>query len=203
MLRTILALLFVPVLAFGQADSTQTETYRLTQTEYGLDELAKTGVDGLEFIGGGGEGSDNYRIAVSWQFMDRGIAGGAWQLKGALTANMSAMDSNVVGGEEGGTLRDTGITPVWTLISQRFANSLLEPFVEAGIGFHYLSEKEVGVKTFSTNFQFGDHIGLGVKFGPERNYRLTYQFQHLSNGGIDAPNPGINFHLVSLGYQFK
>jgi len=168
---------------------------------YTLDELAESGVDGLEIVGGGGEGSDNFRLAINWTFLERGIGRGL-DLRGSLVANVSQMDSEMLGGEVGGTLTDLGLTPVWTFTSARFRNKLIEPFLEAGIGFHYLSETEVGVKTFSTNFQFGDHIGIGARFGPAEEFTMTYQFQHLSNGGIDAPNPGINFHLVSFGYSF-
>jgi len=31
---------------------------------------------------------------------------------------------------------------------------------------------------------------------------LGYRYQHLSNLSIGDSNPGINFHLVRLGYHF-
>jgi hypothetical protein len=29
-----------------------------------------------------------------------------------------------------------------------------------------------------------------------------YRYQHQSNAGLGDDNPGINFHLMSLGYHF-
>ncbi len=201
-MRKLIALLaLLSTFGFGQ-EAPILDLDDLEQQSYTLDELAESGVDGLEIVGGGGEGSDNFRLAIQWAFLKSRPVGNGWQLSGTLAANVSEMDSSAVGGEEGGTLTDIGLTPVWSFTSERLRTSYFEPFIEAGIGLHYLSEKEVGIKTFSTNFQFGDHIGVGANFGPDKRYSMTYQFQHLSNGGIDAPNPGINFHLVAFGYRF-
>ena len=37
---------------------------------------------------------------------------------------------------------------------------------------------------------------------PISNYQAGYRFQHLSNGGIKEPNPGINFSQLYLQYNF-
>ena len=52
---------------------------------------------------------------------------------------------------------------------------------------------------FSTRFQFGDHLGIGYRF---ERYDVAVRFQHLSNGGMRNPNPGINFLLLRLQYHF-
>jgi hypothetical protein len=31
---------------------------------------------------------------------------------------------------------------------------------------------------------------------------LLYRFQHLSNASLGDDNPGINFHVLHLGYRF-
>ena len=77
------------------------------------------------------------------------------------------------------------------------------PYVELGIGAHYLTNETITQRRqFSTNFQFGDHIGAGVQFGEHDAFDIAYRLQHLSNAGIDHPNPGINFHQVRLQYHF-
>lgn len=200
MLKSLFFMLTFTGFAFSQ--TFDLDDLKTQNQNYDLDELQKSGVDGLEVVGGYGEGSDNYRLVVGWEFFERGVFGGNWTLSGTLAGNLSQMDHQTLGTGDEGSLTDVGITPVWTLYNERFARNLIKPYLEFGIGLHYLSEKEVGVKTFSTNFQFGDHIGVGVKFGPREAYKVTYQFQHLSNGGLDAPNPGINFHLLSFGYSF-
>jgi hypothetical protein len=98
---------------------------------------------------------------------------------------------------EGGAIYDTAITPVF-----RYARSTHNgPYVEAAIGLHILSgthiqrDKDVD---FSTRFQFGDHVGVGVRRGP---YDVGLRLQHLSNAGLRNPNPGINFLQLHLAYE--
>ncbi len=155
-----------------------------------------TFMDAMEVVGGYGEGTDNFRIAADWSFLALSLRS-QWSFSGSLVANYSGFE----GSQSQEPTHDAGLTPVWRLSHNRFDAHLFRPFVEFGIGLHYLSEKQLPTKRFSTHFQFGDHLGFGVSFGEGYRYRLTYQFQHLSNGGIDAPNPGINFHLVSMGYH--
>jgi hypothetical protein len=92
-------------------------------------------------------------------------------------------------------------TPVFRLKRGEPSRGLW-PFVEAGIGAHLLSETRVAHRDISTNFQFGSHVGAGANFGAERQYELQFRFQHLSNGGIETPNPGVNFFLMRFGYRF-
>lgn len=96
---------------------------------------------------------------------------------------------------------DASATPILRLQpSSQSAN--LKPYIEAAIGFHYISDIQMRNRVFSTNFQFGDHLGLGVVFGRSRSVDISYQFQHLSNASIKRPNSGINFHIVRIGYSF-
>lgn len=165
-----------------------------------IDSLTRSGVDAVEVVAGYGEGTDNFRLATAWSFYSRVLGEGKWTLQGSLAANYSQFRGDT---HTDVRLRDVGVTPVWRFIPNKYDHWFFQPFVEFGIGFHYLTQKQLPTKEFSTNFQFGDHIGFGVRYGPGQRHRLTYQFQHLSNGGIDAPNPGINFHLLSAGYRFS
>jgi len=77
------------------------------------------------------------------------------------------------------------------------------PYLEAAVGLHLLSHTSVSLeRRFSTAFQFGNHLGLGLRFGSQRAFDLGYRFQHLSNAGIKRPNQGINFHQVRFQYHF-
>src|SRR5436305_1101512 len=70
------------------------------------------------------------------------------------------------------------------------------PYLEAAIGLHFLSDTHIKPDvTLSTHFQFGDHIGVGVR---RDKYDLGIRLQHLSNAGLRNPNPGVNFLLVRL-----
>jgi len=50
--------------------------------------------------------------------------------------------------------------------------------------------------------QFADMVGVGATFGPHQNYQAGFRFQHLSNAGIEHPNPGINFSEIYVQYNF-
>jgi lipid A 3-O-deacylase len=51
-------------------------------------------------------------------------------------------------------------------------------------------------------FRFADMAGVRVQFSGGRRYLAGYRFQHISNGGIKEPNPGINFSQLYLQYNF-
>ena len=161
------------------------------------------GIDNLDLVVGNGEGSDNFRIALQWDWFQRTTPNRQWTILASLAPNYSVFNGETRADGVTAKLRDVGLTPVFTLIPNKFAGGWATPYVEAGIGLHYLTEKNVGFKSFSTNFQFGDHIGIGAYFGRKNAYKVGYIFQHLSNGGIDAPNPGINFHMISMGFKLR
>lgn len=73
-------------------------------------------------------------------------------------------------------------------------------YLEAGIGVHYLSDARFAGKNLGTRTQFSPSLGVGLRLG--RQLEVGYWFWHLSNGGLATPNPGLNYHLLRLGYRF-
>lgn len=49
-------------------------------------------------------------------------------------------------------------------------------------------------------FQFTSHIGL--VWDVTHDWNVGYRFQHMSNAGIEHPNPGLNLHMFSVGRNF-
>jgi lipid A 3-O-deacylase len=93
-----------------------------------------------------------------------------------------------------------GLTPMFRFIK---SSGWFRPYVEAGVGVRILSHvRETQDRTFSTAFQFADVVGVGAQFGAHQNYQAGFRFQHLSNGGIEHPNPGINFSQIYVQYNF-
>ncbi len=92
-------------------------------------------------------------------------------------------------------------TPILRL-QKSTSSSLLRPYLEAGIGLHYISDIQMRQRVLSTNFQFGDHAGIGLGIGRSRVVDICYMFQHHSNASIKRPNSGINFHILRIGYSF-
>lgn len=208
----VFRMLFSRIALLGLVTTLTAGALSAAERDWGLDDLnlnaplvseeqGPVGLDRVDFILGNGEGSDNYRLALQWDWFTRTSRKGAWTLAGSLSPNYSVFDGAQRDDGRRARLRDVGLTPIFTIIPNHIGGSHFAPFLEMGVGLHYLTEKNVGYKSFSTNFQFGDHIGVGAYFGRHQAYKLAYVFQHLSNGGIEAPNPGINFHLVTFGFR--
>lgn len=77
------------------------------------------------------------------------------------------------------------------------------PYAELGVGLSWLSQKEIGGRDLGMHFQFEDRIGLGVRFGRDQQYDISYRAIHFSNAYIGPCNHGINLHVIVLGYWFK
>ena len=48
--------------------------------------------------------------------------------------------------------------------------------------------------------QFTSYIGLSYTL-PQR-VSIGYRFQHMSNASIYSSNPGVNLHMLKIGYHF-
>jgi hypothetical protein len=155
-------------------------------------------VDSVAFEIGSGDSVDMGRVSAQWAWNKRWFQGKDWHLGGYWDLALGYWNRGSVGPGQHEDLFDLGFTPVFRLQP----NGLVGPFVEAAIGFHLLSHTSIGNKRMSTVFQFGDHVGVGYRFGAKSHYELSYRFQHLSNGSIKRPNPGINFHQIRLQYHF-
>lgn len=88
-----------------------------------------------------------------------------------------------------GTTRrfDLNATSIWR-------NEKSWGYWEAGFGGYLLSKTINNEENrLPSSFQFGSHIGIGLKLGPGT---LGVGLQHLSNAGIKQPNGGIDLLLV-------
>lgn len=140
------------------------------------------------------------RIGVQWDWDQNWFAksspisiDGYWDFSvGEWHSNGTPQDHNIT---------DIGFTPVFRIQPSRAMDFI--PYAEIGVGAHYLTGKNItDTRRFSTHYQFGDHVGAGFRFGKDGAYDIGYRLQHLSNAGIDHPNPGINFHQIRLQYHF-
>lgn len=76
------------------------------------------------------------------------------------------------------------------------------PYLEGGFGAHLLSKVHIGTRDLGSAFQFGTHVGFGIRFGHAEQWDMAWRFEHLSNGGLKQPNPGINFSMIRFGYHW-
>jgi lipid A 3-O-deacylase len=93
--------------------------------------------------------------------------------------------------DPGGDFTQVGIMPVLRLSPHGWQRGW---FLEGGIGANAItSHYENRGKRFSTVFQFGDHVGVGRRFGPAMEHEVVLGVTHYSNAGVRHPNPGENF----------
>jgi lipid A 3-O-deacylase len=153
---------------------------------------ASHAIDGLSAEGGFGDGRTTVaRFGAHWNWQKKWFTQNRWQLGGYWEAQAGAWDNR----SGAGTLADLSITPVFRLTA---ADSPW--YFEGAIGFHWLSDyPSRGGSSFSSKFQFGDHLGVGMRFGERKQHDIGLRVQHLSNAGIKNPNPGIN--LILLHYK--
>ncbi len=166
--------------------------------------VVASAVDGMSFEYGKSNSSNAdvklYRIGLQWDWQKKWLDTGNWHVGGYWDLNLGYWDNSSTAKTNNG-LADIGLTPVFRF--QQNNPGRFAPYVEAGVGMHFLSETSVSEeRKFSTSFQFGDHVGVGLRFGDKGRYDVGYRYQHLSNAGIKDPNQGINFHQLRLQYRF-
>ena len=71
---------------------------------------------------------------------------------------------------------------------------------DAGISLTGLTRYNFPTKDFGMPLQFTSHAGLN--FDISGRVRLSYRFEHMSNGSLSRHNPGLNLHTFGLSYLF-
>jgi len=78
----------------------------------------------------------------------------------------------------------------------------LEGIVEISIGINptIISKHKLGDENLGGPIQFTTHVGLNFIF--TNHVHIGYRLQHMSNAVIYKHNPGLNTHMIELGYRF-
>jgi hypothetical protein len=92
-------------------------------------------------------------------------------------------------GEQHEHLMDFGITPQVRLLLPD--HNRFQPYVDVGIGAHYLSGYYIDGHRLGQHFQFGDYIGIGARVGEERRLAVSLRLLHESNCGTTGDNSGL------------
>jgi opacity protein-like surface antigen len=162
-----------------------------------LASMPAAAVDGMALEAGQGDGADMGRVALQWNWAKPMYQGSGWQLACYWDLGLGYWHKSGAPGRNE-DITEIGLTPVLRLQP----NGLEGPYAELGLGVHLMSSTTLGDKSMSTQFQFGNHVGVGYRFGVKRAFDLSYRYQHLSNASIKQPNDGIDFHQVRLQYHF-
>jgi hypothetical protein len=157
-------------------------------------------VDAVSFELGNGNQTDVARVGAIWNWDKQWFTEGDWLVTGYWEATAGRWQGHSSTGNNQ-VITDLGIAPVFRF--QQKHPSGVAPYVEGAIGFHLISPTYIYAgRNFSSAFQFGDHVGFGMRFGEHHRFDMSYRFQHVSNGDIKQPNPGINFNQVHFAYYF-
>jgi lipid A 3-O-deacylase len=78
----------------------------------------------------------------------------------------------------------------------------LVPYFELGAGM-LITTDDVPARTFPVNFTPQAGLGFHVFTKPKQAFTFTFKYMHISNGGLDHPNPGINSLQMMIGYQWS
>lgn len=76
------------------------------------------------------------------------------------------------------------------------------PFIMGTVGPHYITLQD---RHQENGFVFASTIGVGIATNLDKRSLLSlgYRYRHLSNGGMNEPNHGINTHFFTLGYVLR
>jgi hypothetical protein len=123
-----------------------------------------------------------WQFHIIWDFQ-----GGRWKSHSSVGANQ--------------TLWDVGATPI--IRFERTHPGAIAPFMEGAVGFHLISHNHINNRiNMGSAFQFGDHLGAGIRVGPGHALEIAYRHQHLSNASLGPPNDGINFNQLRVAVWF-
>lgn len=188
-----LAKLFAVVLLLG----TLLHSALASDEGYGLRSLIPSGV--FTQAGFGESSTDAYVVGAIWDWnWQREFSFG--RVTGYSDASFGRWSTNAEGIKGSTWATQVGVTPVLRLQPASWAPSW---FIEAGVGANFiLPIYRNDEKRFSTEFNFGDHLGVGYQFGKMHHQELMVRIQHFSNGGIKHPNPGENFVQVRYSYRY-
>jgi hypothetical protein len=139
-------------------------------------------------------------VGLIWDW-DAKWAIGAGELTGYFEGTVSQWSYSRRDDSRNATLGQFGLIPVFRYMPDHGKSGW---FVEGGVGATVTTNVyETQRKRFSTSFNFGDHVGLGLDFGTKRQHELLLRIEHFSNGSIKEPNPGENFMEIRYVYRFQ
>lgn len=150
------------------------------------------------FVQGGAGAHSLYSFSggAAWPW-DWKSSGGGWT---GYTELLAGFWTAKAVGDGHDTFAHVALSPIFRY---RFDSGNSPVFFEGGIGLSLTSPKYITPsKTFSTQFNFADTIGVGYSFGQNWNQAVTLRLQHISNGGIKKPNPGEEFLQLRYTWQY-
>ena len=154
--------------------------------------------DRMIFEMGGGESVNIVRAGAQWDWEKDVLSFLGFDLGAYLQLDYAKWQSTKDSSQEGAN-NSLGFTPVFRFTRNTGPATL---YLDTSIGIAFISSNQINDSGFGSSFQFTDSLSAGALFGNRRQWGVGYKFNHMSNNAIALPNNGINFHLVSISYQY-
>ncbi len=135
---------------------------------------------------------DIYRIGLKKDFVSQWFTSATGYVSGYFEFSY-----NLWNGPED-EIKAVALSPVFVYYFDK-GNQTMRPYIEGGVGLAYINETRIQGRDMSTNFQFEDRIGVGVRM---KSFDLNFRYMHYSNASIKAPNDGIDIWIGSLSWFF-
>ncbi len=151
---------------------------------------------------GQGDGSvKSVAIGFDIYCKTRWFEGGNWYLTPytELLASYWEGDAGHTGNE---SLHEGGLSIYGRYIRQKTEKLSISPYLDAGLGLHYVTEDEIEGKELGRQWLAGSNIGIGLILGKAEIFDVGLRIRHLSNGGTKDVNWGINHAMLRLAIRF-
>lgn len=162
-------------------------------------------VDSITIGYAGGEPNNltGVRVGVQWDWHKQWLKTENWSLGGYWDLSASHFWTNGGASNQNHSISGISGVPMFRYQRKPYSNTIA-PFIEIGVGAALLDQTKIGSRNLSTNFQFDDRIGFGIRFGNKQQFGIGYQLNHMSNARIKTPNNGIDLtHVIRFSYYFK
>jgi len=147
---------------------------------------------------GGGENVEVVRAGAQWDWNDDLMDVFGWKLSSYWQLDFSRWQSTKDSSQDGVNMT-VGLTPMFRFTGKK---GYVQPFLDVGVGVYLFTVSSFKEHEFGSNLQFTDLFNVGVNVGKRNQWGFSYKFQHYSNGSVRVPNKGINFHFLTLTYQY-
>ena len=144
-----------------------------------------------------GHSADNtvtYRTALQFPWQQRWFDSDMGRLSGYWVAGYTYWDS-----EDAVNTHSFSASPVLTW-EFGGANSMVQPFIDAGIGLAVFSRNKVEDRNLGSSVNFEDRLGFGIRIN--QRHTIGAQALHYSNAGISSNNAGIESYNIYYRFSF-
>ena len=158
-------------------------------------------IDGISIgYGRGVSGIKPLRIGIQKSWHKQWLQDHLWNCKGYWELSAYYMKSNQSMVPYNNKLTIVALTPVFRLYRTEPILRNKDLYVELAVGIAQASRRVLGNRNLGINFQFEDRLGIGARFGKNKQFDLGYRFIHFSNAYLSKKNHCINLHMLYINY---